>query len=281
MLRRLLWLLALPWSVAALAQTDQFERGRYLVEVVADCGACHASRGPDGARLPGRGLAGGWVIEEPGMRAVVPNITPDNETGIGRWTDAQVIASIREGVRPDGSIIGPPMPIGMYRGLSDRDVAAMAAYLRVVTPVRNAVSGRSTYAFPLPPSYGPPVGQVSGPADDPVSRGAYLAGPVAHCMECHSGRRPDMQIDPARIGAQGLSFTGPWGTVVARNITPHPTAGIGRWTDAEIQRALTEEVSADGRRLMPPMARGGVWSGMTEGDLNDLVAYLRSLPPLE
>ena len=123
------------------------------------------------------------------------------------------------------------------------------------------------------------MGHVAGPADDPVSRGAYLAGPVAHCIECHSGRLPDMRIDPARIGAQGLSFSGPWGTVVARNISSHPTAGIGRWTDAQIKRALTEEVSADGRHLMPPMGRGGVWSEMTERDLDDLVAYLRSLPP--
>ena len=152
MQRRILAFVVLLWAGPALAQTDPLDRGRYLVEVVAHCGNCHASRGPDGAPLAGRGLAGGFVVEEPGMRAVAPNITPDAETGIGSWTDAQVIAAIREGVRPDGSIIGPPMPIGLYRGLSNRDVAAMAAYLRTVPPVHNAVSERSSYAFPLPPS---------------------------------------------------------------------------------------------------------------------------------
>ena len=76
------------------------------------------------------------------LRAVAPNITPDLETGIGRWTDAQIATAIREGRRPDGSIIGPPMPIALYRGLSDRDLTAMVVYLRTVprceTRSRNA-----------------------------------------------------------------------------------------------------------------------------------------------
>lgn len=274
----LMALFALP----ALAQppNDLLERGRYLVEVTGHCANCHASRAADGRPIPGRDLAGGWVIREAGLDAVVPNITPDPETGIGKWTEAQIITSIREGRRPDGSIIGPPMPIEFYRNLSDRDVAAMAAYLRTVPPVRNAVTERSRYPFPLRP-YGPPVTAVPEPADDPVARGAYIAGPVAHCLDCHSGRLPNGQPDPARPGAQGLAFTGPWGTVVSRNLTSHPQAGIGRWTDAQIIRALREEIGGDGRPLMPPMGRGRVWAAMSERDMTDLIAYLRSLRPLE
>jgi hypothetical protein len=72
------------------------------------------------------------MVVTPKFTANAPNITPDKETGIGNWTDKQIIDSIREGKRPDGSIIGPPMLIGLYRGFSDRDVKAIVAYLRTV-----------------------------------------------------------------------------------------------------------------------------------------------------
>jgi mono/diheme cytochrome c family protein len=256
------------------------EHGRYLVEVAAFCGACHATRGPNGAILPGMGLAGGRVMADRGFRAVVPNITPDPETGIGRWTDTQVAAAIREGRRPDGSLIGPPMPIDVYRHISDRDLSAIVAYLRAVPPVRHAVTERSTYPFPLTP-HGPPVGHVPDPPqDDPVARGAYLAGPLAHCTDCHTPPLPNEQRDWSRTGAGGVPFEGPWGVVVSRNFTPDREHGIGGWTDEQIIRALLQGVSADGRRLTPPMSgRTGVWAQLSQRDLSDLVAYLRSLPP--
>src|SRR5215469_8807224 len=77
-------------------------------------------------------------------RVVMPNITPDPETGIGKWSDAEIVVALRDGKRPDGSIIGPPMPILMYRQLSDLDAAAIAAYLRSLKPVKNALA-RSQY----------------------------------------------------------------------------------------------------------------------------------------
>jgi mono/diheme cytochrome c family protein len=271
-------LLAVLLPLVARAQAPDLallERGRYLVEVVGACGNCHTPMGASGP-LPGRSLAGGMVFDEPPFRAVASNITPDPGTGIGRWTDAELGRAIREGIRPDGSLIGPPMPFAWYRGLADRDVAAMVAFLRTVPPVRNAVE-RSTYRIPLPPAYGPPVGAVAAPADTPVSRGAYLAGPVAHCMECHTPMLPDGRHDLARLGAGGMEFRGPWGVSVARNLTPH-ASGLGGWTDAQIIRAITEGVSADGRRLAPPMAFAA-YRHMAPSDLADLVAYLRSLPP--
>ena len=107
-------LCVLGWMVMtpATGQTTSLERGRYLVETVAFCGVCHNSRGPNGQMIPGMELAGGRVMPlnemrtvlsniPPGdIRAVAPNITPDPETGIGRWTDAQSSAAIREGRRP-------------------------------------------------------------------------------------------------------------------------------------------------------------------------------------
>ena len=110
----------------------------------------HYSRA-DGQLLPGMELAGGRIIVDRDFRAVVPNITPDPETGIGHWSDADIAVAIRDGRRPDGTLIGPPMPLGIYRGLSDNDLVAVVAYLRAVPPVHHAVTERSTYPFQLTP----------------------------------------------------------------------------------------------------------------------------------
>ena len=258
------------------------ERGRYLVETAAVCGACHGTPGPGGRIVAGMELAGGRVFAERGFRAVAPNITPDPDTGIGRWTDGEIAASIRDGRRPDGALIGPPMPVESYRGISDRDLAAMVAHLRTVPPVRHEVKERSAYPSPLTP-HGPPVASVpEPPANDPVARGAYLAVNIVHCMDCHSAQLSEGRRDPARPGATGLVLEGPWGAAAARNISSHPDAGIGRWTDEQVLRAITQGVSADGRRLAPPMAgRAPIWGRMTERDQRDILAYLRSLPPQE
>jgi mono/diheme cytochrome c family protein len=281
---------AFSMPTPATAQPTSLERGRYLVETVAFCGVCHATKGPDGQTPRGMELAGGRVIImnefrtvipnlPPGqIRAVVPNITPDLETGIGRWKDDEIATAIREGRRPDGSMIGPPMPIALYRDLSDNDLTAIVTYLRTVPPVRNAVTERSTYPIALEP-YGPPVGHVPDPPDNPVARGAYIAGPLAHCMECHTPPLGIVRRDWSRPGAGGTPFEGPFGFVVASNITPDKEHGIGAWTDDQIVGAITRGVSADGRRLAPPMSnRAGIYSRITERDLSDVIAYLRSLP---
>jgi mono/diheme cytochrome c family protein len=272
---------SLPTSGAEVSPAVM-ERGRYLVETAAFCGVCHTARGTDGRPMPGMELAGGRILAERGFRAAVPNITPDPETGIGRWSDAEIAAAIRDGRRPDGTLIGPPMPVELYRGLSDHDLVAMVAYLRAVPPVHHAVTERSAYPYPLTP-YGPPVtGVPDPPKDDPVARGAYLAGPVAHCMDCHTPPLPGERRDWSRIGAGGVPFEGPWGAAVGRNITSSKEYGIGDWTDEQIMRAITEGISADGRRLAPPMSgRASIWARLTERDQHDLVAYLRSLPPQE
>jgi mono/diheme cytochrome c family protein len=147
-------------AVPVSAQSP-LERGRYLVEVVGACGNCHTPKGPAGD-LPGKHLAGGFQLEESFGTWITPNITPDPETGIGRWTDDEVIRATREGRGRDGKTLGPPVPFNLYRRLADSDVKAMVAYLRTVAPVRNAVP-RSQYKIPLPASYGPPVGTVPDP----------------------------------------------------------------------------------------------------------------------
>src|SRR6266705_4029838 len=153
--------------LSARAETP-LERGTYLMRGIVACGNCHTPKGPQGD-LTGMELAGGVTFQEDVFTAVSPNITPDAETGIGKWSDAQIIAAIREGKRPDGTIIGPPMPIALYRGISDDDAKAIVAYLRTVKPVVNKAE-KSQYRIPLPPTYGPPVTSVAA-----VPRGDKLA----------------------------------------------------------------------------------------------------------
>lgn len=264
-------------AVAGARAETPVERGRYLVETIGGCGNCHT---PLGARGPDRSkhLAGGFVFKEKPFTAYSSNITQDKATGIGSWTDAQIARAIREGIRPDGTLIGPPMPFELYRRISDTDIKAIVAYLRTIKPIKNKVT-KSVYRMPLPKSYGPPVGKVADvPRSDKVAYGAYLAGPVGHCVECHTpmvrGHR-----DWSRTGLGGQPFHGPWGVSVAANLTPDKETGLGDWTDAQIKRAIQQGISKDGRKLNPPMGYG-YYRGIKPADMNAIVAYLRALKPL-
>ncbi|RYY94439.1 MAG: c-type cytochrome [Comamonadaceae bacterium] len=274
------WMAALALVVAATQAAAQapgsVDRGRYLMQTVVACGNCHFQRGPQGEPLPGKGLSGGMVFDEPPFKAHASNLTPDPETGIGRWTDAQLAKAIREGVRPDGSLIGPPMPVAFYRHLSDDDLAALIAYLRAQPPVRNEVP-KSVYRMPLPASYGPPVGTVKAPSPaNKVKYGEYLAN-IGHCMECHTPRDRQGQLDMQRVGAGGQVFNGPWGASVSRNLTPHPT-GLQGWTDAQVAQAIRTGKDRQGQPYRPPMAFA-FYQGISDADMAALVAYLRSLKP--
>ena len=254
-------------------------RGDYLVNSIVACGNCHTPRGDDHLPIPDMHLAGAFQVERAEFTAYSPNLTPDHETGIGAWSDEEIIKAIREGVRPDGTIIGPPMPIRVYRDMSDNDVRAIVAYLRTVPAVRNELP-KSKYNIPLPESYGPPVETVAEiPREDTVAYGEYVANALGHCMECHTpivkGRH-----DLTRLGAGGNVFTKPHGmelTAVAANISPHPEQGLGEWTDEEIKRAITQAISRDGRQLLPAMPFHW-YANVADEDLDALIAYLRSIP---
>lgn len=265
-------------GAAASASADAtLDRGRYLVESIAACGNCHTPVGPNGPD-ESRRLAGGVVFDEGVFRAVSGNITPDPATGIGKWSDAEIARAIREGVRPDGSLIGPPMPYPLYHGIADDDLVAIVAYLRTVPPVVNETEP-SVYNIPLPPAWTAPIASV--PAPDPadqVAVGAYLAGPIAHCLECHTPMGENGQRDSEhRLGAGGAEFKGPWGISVAANLTP---AGLGDWSDAEIEKAIRDGVSRDGRKLMLPMGFA-FYRNISKPDMAAIIAYLRTLPSVE
>ena len=266
-------------SSGASSQETELARGEYLVNSIVACGNCHTPRNADATANEDMRLAGGFLIEEPEFRAYAPNITQDRETGIGSWSDEEIMRVIREGVRPDGTVIGPPMPIPSYRNMSDSDVRAIVAYLRTVPPVRNVVP-RSEYNIPLPESWGPPVGKVADVSrDDPLAYGTYLGNALGHCMECHTPMS-EGAFDFSKTGAGGFVLNRPFGlelVAVAANITPHPQQGIGEWTDDEIKRAITRGISRDGRKLVRIMAFD-YYQNISDEDLDALIVYLRSLP---
>lgn len=265
-------------ATTGLSSADAvLDRGRALMDGIAACGNCHMVR-ERGKPVPERGLSGGMKFDDGPFVAYAANITPDRETGIGRWTDKQLARAIREGIRPDGSLIGPPMPMELYRGMADADLKAIIAYLRAAPAVSNKVP-KSEYKIKLPPNYGPPVKTVKAPArKDLVRYGAYLAGPLGHCLECHTPMENGHQDYANQKGAGGFVFKGPWGASVARNLTPHET-GLKAWSDAEIERAIREGVSRDGSKLKPPMAYE-FYRNIGGEDMKALIAYLRTLKPV-
>ena len=251
-------------------------RGDYLVRGIAGCGNCHTPMGPGGFVMAEE-LAGRLVEDIEPFTAYAPNLTPAG--AVGSWSDAELARAIREGIRPDGTLIGPPMPFAMYRGLGDDDLMSIVAFLRTLEPVENVLPD-SEYRIPLPPAYGPPVETVTAPAEGvTVEYGAYLAGPVAHCMECHTPMGPDgrLQLDTA-LGRGGFEFHGPWGTSVAANITNHAD-GLAGYSDDEIEAMIVKGVRPDGSQMLPPMPYGYL-AGMSAADLDAIVLYLRSLPGL-
>ena len=281
-----------------LSAKPSVERGEYLVRGPGACGSCHTPVGPltknkNDRRvgpIPGMEFAGHAGEEDAFGQVTYTNLTPGGP--IASWTDEEVIRSIREGIRPDGSTIGPPMLIPVYRHLSDNDAKSIVLFLRSLPAVENDLP-RSKYNMPLPASYGPPVGYVADISKkDKVAYGAYLAGPVAHCTLCHTDwgeedkelmkffmNPPDYKgfLTLPGLGHGGMVMKGPWGMSIAANITSHPTA-LGRYTDEEIKKMITQGIHPSGMKLMPPMPYEN-YALMTDEDLDAIIAYLRTIPP--
>jgi cytochrome c553 len=217
-------------STAVASAETPVDRGSYLVNSIGACGNCHARDAQGSNFHPAMALAGGFIFDVidsdlPG-HVIAPNITPDPDTGIGKWSEADIVVSLRNGKRPDGSIIGPPMPIPMYRQLSDKDAEAIAAYLHGLSPVRDSVQ-KSQYKIPLT-DYGPPVTHVDAPSPgDKVAYGGYLMT-IGHCVLCHTppgdGQPVDMKL--AFAGGREFGSVGQIGPSISRNI-PTRASGSG------------------------------------------------------
>jgi mono/diheme cytochrome c family protein len=265
------------------ASADPVERGAYIF-AAAGCAGCHTDPKDEGALL-----AGGRALETPFGTFYSPNITPDPETGIGRWTDADFARALRDGVAPDGSAYFPVFPYTSFTMMTDGDIADLWAYMQTVPAVvRKNRAHDANFPFGwrgLLPIWrwlnfeARPVGDHILLANAETSRGAYLVNALGHCGECHTPR--DMLGALDRDAHLSGTRDGPEGGMVP-NITPDETTGIGRWSDAEIMRVLETGMLPDYDVVgsgMGEVVRNST-SLLTQDDRAAIVAYLRTLPAI-
>ncbi len=277
----LLGIAALLATTAITQAQSPVERGKYLVETVMTCHNCHTPMGPNGPQFD-KAFSGGLRFNEPPFDVTAPNITPDRETGIGTWSDADIKKALLEGIKPDGVQMAEVMPTSFYKIITPGDLDAIVAYLRSIPAVSNKVRD-PVYKMKIPHHVFPGAEKPMPEADmsDKLKRGFYLVT-IGHCLECHTPfGPPGTGVDFGNsLGKGGREFPGPWGKSVSRNITSSKTKGLGDWSDAEIKRAITHGVRKDGTKLKPPMGFP-YYAKMTDGDVDAVVAYLRTLPPKE
>src|SRR5258708_24966717 len=123
---------------AQSAQSDLVKRGDYLVNGIMTCGNCHTPKGPPAA-IAGKDYSGGLSWDEPPFKVTAPNITPDKETGIGDYTDAELKEVMRKGIKRNGVPVAMIMPSGFYEIMTDHDLDAVIAYLHTIKPIKNTV----------------------------------------------------------------------------------------------------------------------------------------------
>jgi mono/diheme cytochrome c family protein len=274
------WTLAFALTAAissAAAAQSPLERGSYLVNTIMTCANCHSPKGPPAA-VAGKDFSGGLRFNEPPFDVTAPNITPDKETGLGEWTDAEIKTLLLTGKNHHGIQVAEVMPTAFYPILTPEDLNAIIAYLRSIPPVKNKVSD-PIYKIALPHHVYPGAEKAYSQADlnDKLKKGRYLAT-IGHCMECHTPFKAGGGIDFAdSLGKGGRDFPGPWGISKSRNITSSKTAGLGDWTDAEIKTAVTQGKRKDGTPLKGPMGFQ-YYAKMTDADLDAVIAYLRTVP---
>ena len=253
-------------------------RGEYIVRNVAACGGCHAAseRDPDGPLSGGREFHD-WRIGT----ARASNLTPDNETGLGTWSEAQIVRALRNGQRRDGRLLAPVMPYEWLHEMSDDDAFAVARYLKSLPPVRNQVTQSPSIWFKLGKLFlGPkPAQSVTAPARAATAEyGGYLSQHVGLCAECHTPRggvrsTPDM----SRLFA-GMSNPPKGFPANPSNLTPDPT-GIAKWSEDDFLKTIHTGVDPSGNHLHPFMP----WKQnrrMTDDDLRAINRFLRTVPPI-
>jgi len=255
------------YPIVADTSPEGAARGKYLMEAVMSCDkACHSE---------GSAPFAGYVeeINEPPISALfaVPNLTPDNGTGLGAWSDAEIARAIREGIDKDGTGL-VIMPAYSFHRMSDADIAAVVGYLRSLEPVRNEIPpfqanlvGKVMMALGL---FGPgSVGEaITGPQDTPTpgteEYGEYLVS-LGDCRGCHGA-----ELNGGTSGFVGYS----------PNLTPG--GALADWSEADFVTLIQTGVTPDGRRLSEGMP-WEAYSDISEEDLKAMFLYLKSLPALE
>jgi mono/diheme cytochrome c family protein len=270
------------------ASTDPavIARGRELVYGPAHCGICHApgdriAEAEKGAELP---LAGGMTFALPIGTFVSPNLTPDPETGIGKYSDGEIARALRHGVGPDGRMLFPIMP---FQHLSDEDLVAILSYLRSQEPVVAArpkpqltFLGKVLWAFVLQPAGPQQAVPKSVTRDSSAEYGKYLAESVANCVGCHTDRdlstgafvgdpySGGFVMDERHRGAK---------VYVTPNITGHEKTGVlARYTEDGFVARMRAGTAIEGTPM--PWAS---FAKMSDDDLRALYRHLVKQPHVE
>jgi mono/diheme cytochrome c family protein len=269
-------LAAPPPATADQAGADQIAKGKYLADA-GDCVACHTKKG-------GQPFTGGLYLSTPFGQLASPNITPDNDTGIGNWTDDQFYRALHQGIGANGEYIYPAMPYPYYTKVTRDDALAIKAYLFSLQPV-HAPRLPSKMEFP----FNIRTGLVAwnelffhegtfhpDPSKSPdVNRGAYLVEGLGHCGGCHNGRILAGNSNEAKQ-LQGGELQN-W---YAPNITSDVREGVGKYNDEQLVTYLKSGVAQGVGVANGPMAETihDSLSKMTDADLHAIVAYLKSTP---
>jgi len=210
-----------------------------------------------------------------------PNLTPDPETGAGRWSDDMLRRAIREGIGHDGRALFPLMPYPQFKFMSDEDVASVIAYLRTLKPLRSTPPP-TDIPFPLSRLINAAPEPVTEPIStpdraDPVAYGDYMVR-LSACRDCHTPMDAQGQVIPGMDFAGGFALIGPYGQVASANITQAPS-GIPYYTeDLFLEMMRTGRVKA--RKIhdaMPWMFYGK----QTDDDLKAIFAYLETIGPVQ
>ena len=268
---------AVQASPAQLTGQALIERGRYLT-VASDCTACHTVKG-------GQPFAGGLPFKLPFGTIYSTNITPDKETGIGSWSDAEFVRAMRHGVGKDGQNLYPAFPYSSFTKLSTDDILAIRAYLATLEPVHQTAPA-NTLSFPfnqrwlmrgwnlLFASKGP---MAPDPGQSPEwNRGRYLVEAAAHCGECHTPRNFLYGLSETR-GYAGETTQG-W---KAYNISSDTRSGIGAWSVDELAAYLAHGYAAGHGAAGGTMQEAVEMSlsKLTPQDIRAIAVYVKSLPP--
>lgn len=276
------------------ATPERLARGRYVVEHVSDCLDCHSDhllRFSTPVK-PGTEGQGGFIFDKnigfPGVVAA-QNITPDEDFGLGKWSDGEVIRAIREGIDRNGDPLFPMMPYEHFRSMSDDDVRSIVVYLRTLKPIHQTVPAKHIdFPVNLFVKFAPrPVeGAVATPdRHDSVAYGKYLAT-IGGCYECHTPHDDKGKRISEKAFSGGWEMKGPWGRNFTANLTPagpymsHATKDefIGRFKAfASMTPASAPEVPTGHNTVMAWVAL----SGMTEQDLGAIYDYLKTVKPID
>lgn len=284
-----------PPSAIKVAMTpERIARGKYIFENLSDCDGCHSQRdfsrvgGPVVISGRGRGNDLSSLIKGLPGTVVAPNITPDPETGLGKWTDGEKIRAIRDGVDNTGRALFPMMPYPDYRKMSDADVESVVAYMNSLPPVKNALAvTKLDFPVGLFIKFVPvPAGSVAPPdRADRLKYGEYLVT-VGGCADCHTPIEKGQPVI-AKTLAGGRVFETTFGTVVSGNITPDLETGIGKWSEEFFEKKFYDfrEYAASGPPPLPgPQAFTLMpWLGLSQlppEDLSAIYTWLRSVKPV-